>query len=179
MKTIMKQWFTKVYGAIFGVMILSFALTACKTDADELPTEEQPELTVQRRFDGERLVALAVCRIVDRKSISGKSFSQDLKQASYLPRKRFNTEDQTPYIKYDFDFIQIDDALRFIAPKIDFPFLNEICGEGEIEVFLTSFKTFVYADETKDVNRLEPHIFDDLIVFRGEWGMYTWVEPLF
>jgi hypothetical protein len=176
MITITKRWFEKVRGVFFGVTIaglaLSFALTSCKSDATEdAPADEQPgSTTVQRRMDNERLVALAVGRVFDGKDISVKSFSQNMDQA---PLTRLNTDDQTPHIKYDFDFIQIDDAVRFLAKDIDFPFLNEICGEGEIEVFLTSFKTFVYADDTKNMKNIKLFIPDDLIVFRGEWGMYT------
>jgi hypothetical protein len=110
--------------------------------------------------------------VFDSKGISAKSFSPNTEKVAYQPTK-LSTDNGTPHIKYAFDFIEINDAISFIADKIDFPFLNEICGEGEIEVFLTSFKTYVYADETKDANKLQLYIPDDLIVFRGEWGIYS------
>ena len=182
MKTIMKQWFGKVHGAFFAAMMFVIALffgsSACQSGVDDLPPEEeQPELPmVQRRLDNERLIALAVCSAFDGNGLSTKGSSHDQRQLSQLPIKSLSADDQIFYLKYDFDFVQINDAVYFVAPDIDFPFLNELCGEGEIEVFLTSFNTFVYADETKDINHLQPYISDKLIVFRGEWGIYSCMD---
>ena len=192
MKTKMNQWFEKVHSVFLGVVVLVFALslivTACKSSGDGLPEDEPTELpgedelsevdptewpTVQRRLENQQLVALAVCRTFDGKNMSAKSSFQNMEKTAYLPVTRFNTDDNPLQIKYAFDFLEIKDAIHFIAQAVDFPFLNEICGEGEIEVFLTSFNTYVYADETKDENNLQLFIPDDLIVFRGEWGMYS------
>ena len=177
MKITMKQWL-KVYTtfAVAMVFALSFILTTCKSGTDELPVDTDNTLelpTVQRRLENERLVALAVCRVFDTKAVTLKGSSLDIKQAASLSITRLNEDEQTLFVRYAFDFIQINDAVRFVAQGVDFPFLNEICGNGEIEVFLTSFNTYVYADETKDINHLHPFISDDLIVFRGEWGIYS------
>ena len=174
MVTIITQWFTKTCGVFLSAMMFVFIFSACTSEPADLPEEEPTDLPkVQRRLDNQQLISYAVFRVFDGKGTSVKSASPDLKSVSCFPPTKFGADDQTPIIKYAFDFIQINDAVRFVAQKIDFPFLNEICGEGEIEVFLTSFKTFVYADETKDINHLEPYIPDDLIVFRGELGIYS------
>ena len=180
MKTLINQKFGKINGVFPCVMIfvfsLSFLFAACKCIScdDELP-EEDPigSATVQRRQGNEQLVALAVCRVFDGKGISVKGFSQNMEKGSYWSATKSDTDENPLQIKYPFDFVKINDATYYIAQGIDFPFLNEICGEGEIEVFLTSFNTYIYADETKDENNLQPYIDDELIVFRGEWGMYS------
>lgn len=173
----MKQWL-KVYTTFPVAMVfaLSFILTTCKSDADELPVDTVELPSVQRRLESERLVALAVCRVFDSKAVTLKSSSLDMKQATSLSITRLNEDEQTPKIRYAFDFVEINDAARFVAQGVDFPFLNEVCGNGVIEVFLTTFNTYVYADETKDVNNLQPFINDGLIVFRGEWGIYSCMD---
>ena len=181
MKIVTKQWFEKVRNAFFGVMMsvmfLPFLLVACNSGEDGIPEENeegQTELpTVQRILGGEQLIALAVCRVFDGNGMSAKSFSNDLAKNSSLSINQLNTDDHSLRIRYVFDFVEINAAICYIAQGIDFPFLNAICGEGEIEVFLTSFNTYRYADETKDENRLQPYISDGLIVFRGEWGIYS------
>ena len=181
MKAKMNQWFEKARNAFFGVMALIFALSffmvACNSGEDGLPEENkegQTELpTVQRKLEGEQLVALAVCRVLDGKGMSAKSLSSDLAKKSRLSINKLNTDDNPLRIKYVFDFVEINAAICYIAQGIDFPFLNAICGDGEIEVFLTSFNTYRYADETKDENHLQHDISDGLIVFRGEWGIYS------
>jgi len=160
MKT-MNQCFERVLGASFSVMIagfvLSFVLTTCKSNDDDLPTEEPTGLAaVKGRFDSERLVSLAVCRVVDGKSKSVKA-----------------AEEQPLVIRYAFDFVKISDATHYVAKGVNFPLLNEVCGKGEIDVFLTTFETYEYADETKDMECRRPVVNDDLIVFRGELGMYA------
>ena len=172
MVRVVKNRFEKARSAFFSVVILGFALSfilaACNSNPDELPPEEKPEekleepTIVQRQLGSEQIFALAVFRVFDGngKSSSGVSFKSSSQNIT-----RFNTSS----IKYDFDFVEVYDAFRFFAPKIDFPFLNEICGDDEIEVFLTPFTTWVY-DEREN---LEPFISDTLIVFRGELGIYS------
>ena len=181
--TMIKNWFGRLRAAFLGVMIIVFALsfmtTACNSDADdELPAGEQPVLTVvQRALGNEQLISLAVCRLLDGKDASSKKSFGGIEKTAYQPLIRLNTNDDTPsYIKYDFDFVQIKDMVRYVAPAINFPFLNETCGEGEIEVLITSFNTFVYADATKDEKHLLPFIGDNLIVFRGDFGIFACME---
>ena len=151
---------------IFLITIFVFVLSSCKSDADNLPFEDGQQIelyAVKRQLVSEQLVALAVGRVFDGMEIKAQ-----------LPVTRLSTDEQPLIIKYAFDFVQINDAVRFTAQEIDFPFLKEICGYGEIEVFLTSFNTFVREYETKAaINHLQPFISDDLIVFRGEWGLYS------
>jgi len=180
MKIIKKQWFEKARNAFLGVAVLVFALSfllvACTCQCeDELPgvNEEEQSATVQRRLESEQLVALAVCRVFDGRGMSLKSSSPNMAKGSYFSIAKSNTDEKSHKIKYAFDFVEINDAVHYIAQGFVFPFLNEICGEGEIDVFLTSFNTYIYADETKDENNLQPQISDELIVFRGEWGMYS------
>ena len=178
MKILVNQKFGKINDTFSCVMIFVFALSflfaACKSGEDELPGEDPPELTIgQRKLGNEQLVALAVCRVFDGKGVSVKSSFQNMEKGAYWSVTKSNTDDNPLQIKYAFDFVEINDVICYIAQKIDFPFLNEICGEGEIEVFLTSFNTFIYADESEDKNNLQPYITDELIVFRGEWGMYS------
>lgn len=174
----MYKRFRKLTGALTGVMVFVFALSvilaACKSD-NGLPVEDEEtgSAAVQRRLDNEQLVALAVSRVFDSKGVSAGSSSSGMKKAASFSITKLNEDEKISYIKYDFDFLQIDDAIRFVAKEIDFPFLNEICGEGEIEVFLTSFSTYLYADETRDINHLNLYIKDDLIVFRGDLGLYS------
>ena len=178
MKTNMNQWFEKVRNVFFGVavsvFVLSLMVTSCKSTEVDLPEDEPTEApTVQRKLRNEHLVALAVCRVYDGKGVSLKGFSSNKEKESCFSITKLNTDDNPIRVKYPFDFVEINDAVYFIAQSVDFPFLNEICGNGEIEVFQTSFNTYIYADETKDESNLQPHISDDLIVFRGEWGMYS------
>jgi len=160
MKTKMNQWI----GVTVLVFALSFLLAACtcKSCDDEFPEEieeDQTELEmVTRRIGNEHLVSLAVCRVYDGKDAT---------------LKRFNLDEEPLKISYAFDFVKIRDAMYFVVKGVDFPFLNEICGKGEMDVFLTCFDTYRYADETKDKNHLQHDISDGLIVFRGEWGMYS------
>jgi len=170
----------KVSGVFFKAMMVGFALSvilaSCKSD-EQLP--EEPEVaSVQRKLGNEQLIARAVCRVVASK---GKSLQNSFQYAESIAnlsiiRRNTNDTDNKEIVRYSFDFIKINDAKPFVAKRIDFPFLNETCGTGDIDVFLTSFETYVYADETKDKNRLQPHIKDELIVFRGEFGMYTCME---
>ena len=166
MDRVVKNWFEKTKNVLFSVVILGFALSfvlaACKSDTDELPQEEQPDI-VQRQLNSEKIFALAVFRVFDSINKSGSYVS--LKSSSLNMARVKNTSN----IKYDFDFVEVYDAYRFIAPKIDFPFLNEICGDGEIEIFLTPFTTFL-SDEN---DNLKPFIGDTLVVFRGELGIYS------
>jgi len=160
MKT-MNQCFKKFRGTFCSVMVLglmlSIVLTTCKSNDDDLPTEEPTGLAaVKGRFDSERLVSLAVCRVVDGKSKSVKA-----------------AEEPPPVIRYAFDFVKISDATHYVAKGVDFPLLNEVCGNGEIDFFLTTFETYEYADDTEDMERRRPVVNDDLIVFRGELGMYS------
>ena len=150
----------------FLIIILVFVLSACKSDADNLPIkdEQQIELPVaKRKFGNEQLVAFAVGRVFDGMETPVKTLVV-----------KSGTDEQPLFIKYGFDFIKINDAAYYFVKEIDFPFLNEICGYGEIEVFMTSFDTYVYpTTNTKNITNLQPFISDDLIVFRGEWGMYS------
>ena len=155
----------KNFRPIILVFALSFILTACKSDTDELaPPEEQPEESTfaQRQLNSEHIFALAVFRVFDDNGISGSGVSL---KGSSQNMTRFNTSN----IKYDFDFVEVYGAFRFFAPKIEFPLLNEICGDAEIEVFLTPFTTWVYDEQ----ENLQPFISDTLIVFRGELGIYS------
>ena len=164
----MKIIIEKIFGAIFSVMVfclaMSLVLTSCKTDENNLPQDEPNVLpSVQRKMENVQLVAIAVGRVFDGKALSVK---------------RSNSEDVPPILKYEypFDYVKINSAMRYTVNNIDFPLLNEVCGEGEIEVFLTSFDTYIFADETKNIKSLKPFIFDNLIVFRGELGIYSCME---
>jgi len=170
--------FSRVRDVFSGVMIFVFTLSpllvACQSGEEEFPEEEPTELAiVQRRLGNEHLISLAVCRMFDGKATPAKSFSQNMEQSANLSTVKSGTDENTILARYAFDFVKINDAAQFIARRIDFPFLNELCGEGEIEIFLTSFNTYLYEDEAKDENRLIPYISDDLIIFRGEWGIYS------
>ena len=167
MKTIMKQLFDKVIYAHISVIIfvlaLSIIMPACKSGNEDLPSEvlpnEEPaDLTaVQRRLSNEQLEGIAVGRVFDSKAKSLKSV------------------DETPIrINYPFDFVKINGSIHHLVSQgADFRFLNQICGKGEIDIFLAAFGTFSYADETKDENNLIPRVSDGLIVFRGEQGIYS------
>jgi hypothetical protein len=172
----MKHWFEKVGNAFFSVVILGFALsfilTSCKSK-DDIPAEEPTELTVQRWLRSEHLLSLAVCRVYDGTGRSLKTSDGNMEKSSLFSINRLNTDEQYPSIRYEFDFLKIDAAIHFLARGVNFPFLNEICGKGEIEVFLTGFNSYVYADETKDENRIRDLVSDGLIVFRGELGIYS------
>jgi len=170
--------FGRVRDVFSGFMIFVFTLSpllvACQSSEEEIPEEKPSELAiVQRRLGNEQLISLAVCRMFDGEVTSAKSFFQNMEKSANLSFVKSSSDDNTLLFKYDFDFVKINDAVQFIARSIDFPFLNELCGEGEIEIFLTSFNTYLYEDEAKDENRLIPYIYDDLIVFRGEWGIYS------
>ena len=163
----MKQRIISISSIFIGVAMLVFVFTACQSDGDELPENKQGEtVTVQRKMNGEYLVALATYRLFDDKGMSAKSTFQNFEKDIYMSINKSNTDEEYPNIKYEFDFVKINDAIHFVAKNIDFPFLNEICGNGEIEVFLTTFDTFIYGDEAKDKNKLQFFINDGLIVFR-------------
>ena len=182
MITVMKHKFEKACSAFFSVVILGFALSfilaACKSEND-IPENELPEngtptenLTMQIRTSSEHLLALAVCRVYDGKIKSSNSFYENTEGSPLFSIKSLGADENDP-VKYEFDFVKIGEAEHYLARGVDFPFLNEICGKDEIEVFLTYFNTYVYADETKDENNIVEFVGDGLIVFRGELGMYA------
>ena len=151
----MKQWYRKTGNALLSVVILGFAmtiaLTACKSEDDGY-TDELSEVNLQRWSRNEHLVALAVCRVYDGKAMTLKSSGGSLEDSSTSPLINPKSDVEYPSIKYEFDFIKIGDAVHYLARGVNFPFLNEICGKGEIEVFMTYFNTYKYADEKKDNN---------------------------
>jgi len=171
MKTSLKQRIVSISGIFFSLVMLVSSCVKCRHCEREDLLDETT--TIQRRMNSEYLVVLATCRLFDDKSVSAKNSFQNMGKAPYLNITKLNADEDPLFIKYEFDFIKINEATHFVAESIDFPFLNEICGNGEIEVFLTSFDTFVYADDTKDKNNLKHYVGDHLIVFRGEWGMYS------
>ena len=179
-----ENWFERMRAAFLGVIVfvvvLSFMTTSCSSDADELPAEEQPafeegqtELTAKQRIPGaEQLISLAACHMIDGKDVLLKS---TIGNTDYQRVIRLNTDDNKSF-QYEFDFVQINNMVHYVAPVIDFPFLNETCGDGEIEVFITSFNTYLYADATKDKKHLRPYINEGLIVFRGDFGIYSCMD---
>jgi hypothetical protein len=131
-------------------MMSIFVFSACQSDPADLPEDDPADLTaVQRHLDHQQLIAFAVFRVFDDQSFGGKSFSPNMKNNAGQAVKSLTADNPVPKIKYRFDVIKIYDALQYFAQEVDFPFLNEICGYGEIEVFKTPFMTYIYDDETE------------------------------
>ena len=149
--------------------------TACQSDDVRIPDDGRTELkNVKRGLGKEQLISLAVCRTFDGQDVSLKSDFRDIKEALFSPAIRLMSDDQAgPNIRYEFDYIEIGNALQYTVDGIDFPLLNEICGKGPIEVFLAAFNTYVYAGEAENEKYLTPHISDALIMFKSELGIYA------
>ena len=167
----LKHWFGKAGSAFFCVVALSFILAACKSEEDVPPAVELTDLTIQRWSRNEHLLALAVCRVYDGNGMSLKSAEGNMETSPLIPANSLKTDGYYPSIRYEFDCIKIGQAAHFIARGVNFPFLNEICGKGELEVILTSFSTYAYVGEAKEY--LTDLVSDGLIVFRGELGIYS------
>ncbi len=154
--------------ALLLVMTLCI-LSACNSETETFRDSELSELSNLQRH--EQLVALAVLKAFDNTGQSVKSAPAENTPVSYRTTSGY---DNPPILRYEFDFVEINNAMRYTAKRVDFPLLNELCSDGEIEIFLTSFNTFRYVGDLAIGEQfLTNDISDCLIVFKGDYGLYS------
>jgi hypothetical protein len=155
---------------MFAVSLFVMSCSNESNEKEETRPENVKNVPMQRM---EQLIALAACRGFDDKGTSLKRFAQSA-EGIFLPVNASASDNNGSIrTRYAFDVIKIHDPVqRFVIQSEDFPYLNEICGEGEIEIFISRFSTFAYADETQSMDRLTDLFGDVAMIFRGELGTY-------
>ncbi|MDR0395664.1 MAG: hypothetical protein LBH77_10945 [Tannerella sp.] len=149
--------------------VLLFSFVSCDDDKDspeENIVDTQEPLVTKIKRDALRYIAVAAER-----SFEGMAKSALNTGYSIRPGTR---EISNPRIRYEYDVIKITNSVRFSAEEFDIPVIREVCGEGEIEIYTAGFVLYVYEGEDKGLGEkpLVPMLGDEIIIFKGEWGMY-------
>ncbi|MDR2495790.1 MAG: hypothetical protein LBD21_01520 [Tannerellaceae bacterium] len=164
--------------AALALMTFSCLKTEGYPDDEHEPTIDYPELEVavgrMQRDDAGRLLAIAATRSFDTRTDLDTIEIQDW--ASVL-----RAEGDRPYVSYPYDAIQISGALFYTVGGDRFPFLRQICGQGDLLVTVSAFTAYVEQHDRPE--NLEPPlntppgmrivVSDGMIAFRGPAGVYS------
>jgi hypothetical protein len=148
--------FAPVYILLLGGVVLTFA--SCNKTENDSGKDELPAVTVTAAKRGDVLPLIAIA--------AERSFEGTTKAAGSTVSVRPKTK--APAIRYEFDYIKINEATRFYTNELKIPIITATCGEGTIEVYFATFTLFVSNGGTN----LEIVAGDFMIVFKGELGMY-------
>jgi hypothetical protein len=159
--------FTPIYILLLG-FTLAFASCNKTENEDDSGKEELAPATIVKRGDVLPLIAIAAERSFEGNIT--KSGGSTASTASIRPKTK------TPAIRYEFDYIKINEATRFSTNELKIPIIKETCGEGKIEVYFAVFTLFISNNSIVGGDNLTPIIGDLMIVFKGELGMYCCMD---
>jgi hypothetical protein len=157
--------------ALAPVLLFSFVSCDDINSPEENVDDTQPPSTITGitgvRRDALRYVVIAVERSFEDITLP------TLKQGHSI---RYVTDEisSSPLVRYEYDVIEIVNSVRFSVGEFDIPVIRDACGNGEIEIYTASFVLYVYeyGDKGQNEKQLIPILGDEIIIFKGEEGIY-------
>ncbi|MDR1172720.1 MAG: hypothetical protein LBL24_09725 [Bacteroidales bacterium] len=166
------------------VPMVSLLIGSCSRTENQdegLNSENEEASYVPNRMNAQQLLAIAV-----DKSFENSSKPQLPTKGLVSGMNRYQTvagTDNILHISYPYDYIKIYDVVKFSCAGVKNPLVQEICGDGELEVFIAGFALFLSTEEEKaDVksSNVDESILrnmmtgrEPMIVFKSDLGIYS------
>jgi hypothetical protein len=183
--------------AMILVSVVSLSIESCNKNENQdekLNNESEEVQYVPNRTNVQQLLAIAVDKSFEN------SFNQQPSTKGFVSdqgRYQLVAETDNPlHVSYPYDYIKIYDAVKFSCDGVISPVVEEICGNGKLEVYIASFALFNGLEEkeaeeekeakekTADVNssNVDGDLLDKvmmgepMIVFKSELGIYSCIS---